>query len=236
MNKDDCESSPCLNNGICIDEINGFHCNCSSTGYSGFLCQNNENECKRKPNVCLNDGICYDTYGSYICECPPNYTGFNCEQLIDPCFTNPCGHGGSCVSRSDTFQCICSIGYSGELCENGPVCPIECPRETICIAGKCCEPDSSGKQCIASHLDDCHCLNGGTCNKNGSACICPDGFDGDLCENDINECKETPNICVHGICVNQPGTFKCYCEPGNSFSFSFFQIFKIFFSMTLWGI
>lgn len=55
--------------GICIDEVNGFHCNCDKTGYSGTRCQDNENECKKKPNICLNNGICYDTYGSYVCEC-----------------------------------------------------------------------------------------------------------------------------------------------------------------------
>lgn len=47
-----------------------------------------------------------------------------------------------------------------------------------------------------------------------SACICPDGYEGNLCERDIDECLLNPNICVNGICVNQPGTFKCYCEPG----------------------
>lgn len=63
MNKDDCESNPCQNNGVCIDEIAGFHCNCENTGYTGTLCEDNENECKKKPNICLNGGTCYDTYG-----------------------------------------------------------------------------------------------------------------------------------------------------------------------------
>lgn len=197
-----------------MDGIGEFHCNCDGTGYSGPLCQNNENECMRKPNVCSNGGMCYDTYGSYICECPSNYAGFNCEQIVDPCSTQPCGQGGSCISREDSFQCICFHGYSGEFCENGPSCPKECTENTECIAGQCCEPDTSGKQCKSISSEVCECLNGGTCGKNTSICICPEGFEGPICENDIDECEKTPNICVHGICVNQPGTFKCYCEPG----------------------
>lgn len=210
VNEDDCESNPCQNNGICIDEVAGFHCNCSHTGYTGALCENNENECKKKPNICLNGGVCYDTYGSYICECLPNFSGFNCEVLIDPCFAHACKNGGTCINRRDSFQCICPRGFSGEMCETGP------DLGTECIAGKCCEPDVSGMQCKTMLVEDCNCLNGGRCNRNTSACVCPQGFDGTLCENDVDECIQNQNICVHGICVNQPGTFKCYCEPGNS--------------------
>lgn len=175
---DDCESSPCQNNGICIDAVAGFRCNCSNTGYTGILCQDNENECKKRPNICLNNGICYDTYGSFICECPPDFVGFNCEQLID-----------TCVAK-------------------------DCPKDTICVSGQCCEPDLSGKNCKSYTSDDCNCLNGGVCNGNSTVCICSEGYEGTLCENDIDECFQKPNVCVHGICVNQPGTFKCYCEPG----------------------
>ena len=63
VNRDDCESNPCQNNGVCVDEIAGFRCNCENTGYTGTLCEDNENECKKKPNICLNGGTCYDTYG-----------------------------------------------------------------------------------------------------------------------------------------------------------------------------
>lgn len=215
INKDDCNPNPCQNNGECIDEVEGFHCNCTDTGYTGIMCQNNENECKFKPSPCLNGGTCYDTYGSYICECLPNYSGFNCEQLIDPCSTNPCGNGGSCINRKDSFQCICLGGFSGEVCEIGPSCGKECPKNTECIAGQCCELDSTEKKCISSKsvLDTCNCMNGGTCNGNNT-CICPDEYEGPMCENDVDECILNPNICVHGICVNSPGTFKCYCEPG----------------------
>lgn len=213
MNKDDCESNPCQNNGICEDEVAGFRCNCSNTGYSGPLCEQNVNECKRNSNLCQNGGICYDTYGSYICECPPNFIGFNCEQPIDPCFGQPCDNGGTCISRNESFQCICPRGFTGDICENMPDCG-NCPHGTECINGQCCEPDSSGVQCKTVLSQECACLNGGSCSGNSSACICTDGYEGTLCENDIDECKRNPNICVHGICVNQPGSFKCYCEPG----------------------
>lgn len=218
INKNDCESNPCQNDGECIDDIGKFYCNCTGTGYYGLLCQHNENECKKNPNICMNDGVCYDTYGSYVCECLSNYSGFNCEQLIDPCSPQPCGHGGSCISRKNSFECLCSHGYSGEYCEKGPNCPNECSENTKCIAGQCCESDSTGKQCTHQSSGNCDCFNGGVCNDNSSICICPGGFDGVACENDIDECEKTPNICVHGICVNQPGTFKCYCEPGKFFS------------------
>ena len=35
---DECASVPCQNGGNCIDEINGFTCQCSE-GVTGFLCE-----------------------------------------------------------------------------------------------------------------------------------------------------------------------------------------------------
>lgn len=35
----ECHVQPCLNNGICIDKVNAFSCNCTSD-YSGNTCQN----------------------------------------------------------------------------------------------------------------------------------------------------------------------------------------------------
>lgn len=37
----ECESNPCLNNGGCIDSINGYICNCKD-GYSGDICESGE--------------------------------------------------------------------------------------------------------------------------------------------------------------------------------------------------
>ncbi|KAK3095563.1 hypothetical protein FSP39_016119 [Pinctada imbricata] len=65
-------------------------------------------------------------------------------------------------------------------------------------------------------VDEClqrPCQNGGSCAdlKKGFRCDCPVGFNGDLCQNDINECAQF-NICQHGAtCVNTLGSYLCMC-------------------------
>lgn len=35
---------------------------------------------------------------------------------------------------------------------------------------------------------------------------------------DINECKETPEVCMNGKCKNTNGTFECECQKGYIYS------------------
>ena len=68
INIDDCASEPCAE-GVCLDGINQFTCNCSGSGFFGTRCQ-------RKPGVCLEES-CQD---QEICV-PPNalkYNSFYC--------------------------------------------------------------------------------------------------------------------------------------------------------------
>ena len=53
---DECQSDPCLNQGICIDEINGFTCNCSQ-GFIGVQCELSTENCSTVLG-CQNDGTC----------------------------------------------------------------------------------------------------------------------------------------------------------------------------------
>lgn len=96
---DDCVSQPCNHNGRCIDELGGFHCDCTSTGYTGDYCQINIDECLTKQ--CENGAECIDKINDYLCNCFSGYKGKNCEVDIDECENNPCQYNGTCLQRSN---------------------------------------------------------------------------------------------------------------------------------------
>ena len=59
------------------------------------------------------------------------------------------------------------------------------------------------------------CLVTGTCvNTPGSFhCVCDDGWEGERCEREIDECLSNP--CQHdGTCLNKVGKFTCLCMNG----------------------
>ncbi|KAI3360400.1 hypothetical protein L3Q82_002310 [Scortum barcoo] len=69
-------------------------------------------------------------------------------------------------------------------------------------------------------VSPCECLNGASCVTNVNLpagrgeylCACPDGFRGERCEVDIDDCK--PNPCRLGRCIDGPNFFSCICPPG----------------------
>lgn len=57
------------------------------------------------------------------------------------------------------------------------------------------------------------CQNGGTCLDSwNNFCLCPVGWEGSRCEQDINECEQfagTLSGCQNGgICINTPGSYR----------------------------
>ncbi|NXU74056.1 CRUM1 protein, partial [Oreotrochilus melanogaster] len=58
------------------------------------------------------------------------------------------------------------------------------------------------------------CLNAGTCQDlfNSFSCACREGWEGQLCQSDIDDCQSGP--CVHGDCVDAVADFQCECFRG----------------------
>ena len=79
---DGCDSSPCLHNGTCEDQVDGYICLCAD-GYQGVLCDVNTDDCAGNP--CLNGGTCADVVNGYNCTCVSGYTGNSCG--IGMCIT-----------------------------------------------------------------------------------------------------------------------------------------------------
>jgi len=112
-----CASSPCQNNGSCVNGGNAYTCTCVA-GYTGENCQNDFDDCASAP--CQNGGSCVDDVNAYTCTCVAGYTGENCQNDFDDCASAPCQNGGSCVDDGNAYTCTCVSGYTGTDCTATP--------------------------------------------------------------------------------------------------------------------
>ncbi|XP_029916909.1 protein crumbs homolog 1 [Myripristis murdjan] len=182
-----CESQPCLNQGVCLDQFNDFNCSCSP-GWEGDVCQTEINECSSGPCVY---GACTDLLADYQCDCQPGYIGKDCQDEVDNCLEFSCVNGGTCLESMGTHTCSCLPGYTGKRCQwRFP--PVACDANT-------------------------ECLNGGVCvgGISGGNCTCKPGYAGARCETEIDECESNP--CLNGAtCLDRLNRFQCVCVPGFS--------------------
>ncbi|NXA41344.1 SNED1 protein, partial [Eudromia elegans] len=145
-----CLSSPCQNEGSCLETEQGYVCECRE-GYSGQDCRDKLSEgCE-----CRNGGSCLEGNVT-VCQCPPGYFGLLCEFEVTatPCSVNTqCPDGGYCMEYGGSYLCVCHTDYGtnhtlpspcdSDPCLNGGSCEVhddsyscECPQGFM---GKHCE-------------------------------------------------------------------------------------------------
>ncbi|XP_053377701.1 neurocan core protein-like [Mercenaria mercenaria] len=80
---DMCSTSPCKNNGTCVEVGDNYTCSCSD-GFKGRNCEELD-MCSTSP--CKNNGTCVEVGDNYTCSCSDGFKGRNCEdfEAVGPC-------------------------------------------------------------------------------------------------------------------------------------------------------
>uniref|UniRef100_A0A8C5E9N0 Slit homolog 1a (Drosophila) n=1 Tax=Gouania willdenowi TaxID=441366 RepID=A0A8C5E9N0_GOUWI len=142
-------------------------------------------------NDCENGATCIDDVNHYTCLCPPYYTGEMCEEMEDVCAPgrSPCQHHTTASMAVLLFpRCVCSPGYVGDDCS---------VDYNDCEEHRC----QNGAQCVDE--------------LNGYSCICPEGYNGQLCEvppSPLSVC-ELADCQNNAPCVERGGRALCQCPP-----------------------
>ncbi|NXD85850.1 FBN2 protein, partial [Halcyon senegalensis] len=237
---DECKEIPGIcANGVCINQIGSFRCECP-TGFSYndllLVCEDID-ECSNGDNLCQRNADCINSPGSYRCECAagfklsPNGACVDRNECLE--IPNVCSHG-LCVDMQGSYQCVCHNGFKASRDQTMCMDVDECERHP-CGNGTCkntvgsynclCYPGfelTHNNDCM--DIDECSsffgqvCRNGRCFNEIGSfKCLCNEGYeltlDGKNCI-DTNECVALPGSCSPGTCQNLEGSFRCICPPG----------------------
>ncbi|XP_053387695.1 uncharacterized protein LOC123541782 [Mercenaria mercenaria] len=224
----------------CSNTEGSYSCGC----HRGFVYSKGKctdiNECSRTDEC---DHVCENTIGSYRCLCEPGFrldltdrksciVNSECSQTA----IENCGKNASCYIRNGVSGCICNKGFhnANERCDdidecisekhgcshscNNTVggykchCPVGFSLQTDMVTCTECNEGTYGSNCTSK----CTCVpaNTYTCDRKTGHCSCMQGWKGKICDQDIDECKQTPNCPVNSHCVNNNGSYVCKCEKG----------------------
>lgn len=202
-----CGSNFCFHGGRCVERtVDGqplFHCDCSAASteeadYAGRFCQFKATSyCNKVPGMngrlfCTNGGTCQEDIQKG-CICPDPFVGFSCEFV-----------------RSD-FEQAAGNNEGGGLntpTNNPPVdpasaqkCDLSCKNDGVCRFGP--------KQGVDAPSSN----SGELLHDNYMHCVCPQGFAGLYCEQDVEICGNGEHLCLNGgKCVKYGDEDACDCS------------------------
>ncbi|XP_053386927.1 uncharacterized protein LOC123542089 isoform X2 [Mercenaria mercenaria] len=229
----------------CTNTDGSFECTCKDgfrvNSRDTLKCKD-INECEEAIHNC--DQLCNNTQGGFICQCYAGYrfntTLWSCIQISDGVCDNSkkieCSKTHGCTRKDTVPVCFCKDGY--ELDETGKnckdidecgrgICPQGCVNtngsfQCTCITGYRLEGVATCTECDALHWGD-NCEQDCICTGQGAdrcdpvkGCVCEDGWYGDRCNDDINECESDHQACNDSrtMCVNSVGSYTCECRAG----------------------
>jgi len=235
----------CENGGICSTGIKDFskyddalanflkegdgenvsYCVCPD-GWTGTTCQYRVEECGA--NACLNGASCQEGMGGEYCDCSDvdltdakgnviPYAGMSCERV----YTTMCGfdnsgyfctNGGTCGAELH-YPCECPDGFHGPKCEfvggtttPTTTCTLGCENDGVCHFGD--GPENTIYDSFNLTVPDV---------RLGMHCLCPTGYAGYLCENEINLCGDFEHHCQNkGQCAREGEEYTCDCNTEDS--------------------
>ncbi|XP_075859830.1 protein delta homolog 1 isoform X2 [Microcebus murinus] len=139
-----CNSSPCANEGNCMDLNDGsFLCSCPR-GFAGLTCERTHGPCAIQGSPCKNRGYCVDDEGEAdfpSCLCRPGFAGNFCEIVTNSCDPNPCKNDGVCTDIGGDFRCRCPAGFIDKTCSQS----VNTCGGIPCLNGGACMQHSQGQ-------------------------------------------------------------------------------------------
>lgn len=190
---DECLVNPCPRTTRCVNLRGSYKCEpikCQS-GYSlnDYGQCDDINECR---TVTCHNAQCENTDGSYRCNCnrgfvKDKFDSNSCVDVNECDKDKPCEH--HCINTQGSFKCTCRRGFSLSYDKTHCTDIDECRSSPCAVTDRCVNSVGSYK-CVRKTCDAGYMLNNlGDCE-------------------DVNECVNTPNICVNGRCENSEGSFK----------------------------
>jgi hypothetical protein len=210
-----CGACGAVCDGACVNGVcGGEQC---PEGYDGDPCTDID-ECENFTHDCSNNATCTNTDGSFECKCNEGFVGDGKICAVGAeCTDNPCQNDSICSfieSGEPATECLAAQDTAG--CPASKACEdAVCELDSFCCSskweGSCADCANGGENYYGI---DCSSISPLCTGQGGTFCTCTDGWEGDVCDKDVDECEA--NQCDSLTeCTNTLGGYACTdCPAG----------------------